>query len=132
VFSVILAAAVLKQRRGKHVSAEMNQHSKIEELLETVIYTRSVPRGYQWDKFRAQFSRVFRVEAVSNTSTVALREVGGDEMASLESETVKYGHESHGTRTRTLLRWREPGTIVNVRPVLSSERTLDINKSAVV
>jgi hypothetical protein len=41
-----------------------------------------------------------RVEAGSNTSTVALRVVGGDEKGSLESETVKYGHESHGIRTR--------------------------------
>jgi hypothetical protein len=31
------------------------------------------------------------VEAGSNTSTVALRVVGGDENGSLESETVKYG-----------------------------------------
>jgi hypothetical protein len=35
------------------------------------------------------------VEAGSNTSTVALRVIGSDEMGSLESETVKYGHESH-------------------------------------
>jgi hypothetical protein len=41
-----------------------------------------------------------RVEAGSNTSTVTLRVVGGDEKGMLESETVKYGHESHGTRTR--------------------------------
>jgi hypothetical protein len=41
-----------------------------------------------------------RVEAGSNTSTVTLRVVGGDEKGSLESETVKYGHESYGTRTR--------------------------------
>jgi hypothetical protein len=40
------------------------------------------------------------VEVGSNTSTIALRVVGGDEKGSLESETVKYGHESHGTRTR--------------------------------
>jgi hypothetical protein len=40
------------------------------------------------------------VEAGSNTSTVTLRVVGDDEKGSLESETVKYGHESHGTRTR--------------------------------
>jgi hypothetical protein len=39
-------------------------------------------------------------EAGSNTSTIALRVVGGDQKGSLESETVKYGHESHGTRTR--------------------------------
>jgi hypothetical protein len=41
-----------------------------------------------------------RVEAGSNTSTVALQVVGGDEKRSFESETVKYGRESHGTRTR--------------------------------
>jgi hypothetical protein len=41
-----------------------------------------------------------RVEAGSNTSTVTLRVVGGDEMESLESETVKYGHKSYGTRTQ--------------------------------
>jgi hypothetical protein len=40
-----------------------------------------------------------RVEAVSNNSTVALRVVGGDEKGSLESETVKYGRESHATQT---------------------------------
>jgi hypothetical protein len=40
------------------------------------------------------------VEAGSNTSTVALRVVGGDENGSLKSETVKYGQESHETRTR--------------------------------
>jgi hypothetical protein len=36
----------------------------------------------------------------TNISTVALRVVGGDENGSLESETVKYGRESQGTRTR--------------------------------
>jgi hypothetical protein len=41
-----------------------------------------------------------RVEEGSNTSTVALRVVGDDEMGSLESETVKYGRDSHGTRFR--------------------------------
>jgi hypothetical protein len=41
-----------------------------------------------------------RVEAGSNTSTVTLRVVGGDEKGGLKPETVKYGHESYGTRTR--------------------------------
>jgi hypothetical protein len=50
---------------------------------------------------RAVIRRVLsRVEAGSNTSTVALRVVGGDEKGSLKSETVKYGRESHGNRTR--------------------------------
>jgi hypothetical protein len=43
---------------------------------------------------------ISRVEAGSNTSTVALLVVGGDKKGSLESETVKYGREFHGTRIR--------------------------------
>jgi hypothetical protein len=39
------------------------------------------------------------MEAGSNTSTVTLRVVVGEEKGSLESETVKYGHEYRGTRT---------------------------------
>jgi hypothetical protein len=45
-----------------------------------------------------------RVKAGSNTSTVALQVVGGDENGILESETAKYGRESHGTQTRPLVR----------------------------
>jgi hypothetical protein len=44
------------------------------------------------------------LEEGSNTSTVTLRVVGGDKKGSLKSETVKYGHESHGTRTQEGLR----------------------------
>jgi hypothetical protein len=59
---------------------------------------RSVPRlhnpSYKYN------SSDTRVEAASNTSTVTLRVVGGDEMGSLKSETVKYGHESQGARNR--------------------------------
>jgi hypothetical protein len=72
------------------------------------------------------------MEAGSNTSTVTLRVVGGDKKGSLESETVKDGRESHGTRTLEWLRWRGPTTIVNDRPVLSSERAPHINKPATV
>jgi hypothetical protein len=36
----------------------------------------------------------------SNSSTVTLLVVGGDKKESLKSETVKYGREYHGTRTR--------------------------------
>jgi hypothetical protein len=64
------------------------------------------------------------VEAGSNTSTVTLRVVGGDEKGSLKSETVKYGHESQGTRTRERLRWKGPAAYTKDRPVLSSERAL--------
>jgi hypothetical protein len=44
--------------------------------------------------------RASRVEEASNNSTVALRVVGDDKKETLESETVKYGRKSHGTRTR--------------------------------
>jgi hypothetical protein len=64
--------------------------------------------------------------------TVTLRVVGVDEKGSYDSETVKYGHESHGTRTRKGLRWRGPGAIVNDRLVLLSQRTPHINKPAIV
>jgi hypothetical protein len=39
---------------------------------------------------------ISKTEAGSNTSTVALRVVGGDEKGSLESETVKYGTSPTG------------------------------------
>jgi hypothetical protein len=70
---------------------------------------------------------VSRVEAGSNTPTITLRVVGGDEKGSLESETVKYGRESHGTRIRKWLRWRGPAVIINDRPVLSLERAPTTN-----
>jgi hypothetical protein len=65
-----------------------------------------------------------RVEAGSNTSTVALRVVEDDEKGSLKYET-KIGREYHGTRE--WLRWRGTAAIVNDRPVLSSERERPIS-----
>jgi hypothetical protein len=62
------------------------------------------------------------MEAGSNTSTVTLQVVGGDEKGSLKSETVKYGYESKGTRTQERLRWRVPAAYTIDRPVLSSDR----------
>jgi hypothetical protein len=44
---------------------------------------------------RTKFIRQFK----TITSTVTLQVVGGDEKGRLEYETVKYGHEPHGTRT---------------------------------
>jgi hypothetical protein len=51
-----------------------------------------------------------------NTSIVTLRVVGGDEKGSLKPETLKYGHECQGTRTRERLRWREPAEYTKDRP----------------
>jgi hypothetical protein len=73
-----------------------------------------------------------RVEAGSNNSTVTQRIVGGDEKGSLKSETVKYGHEVQGTRTRERLRWRGPAAYTKDRPVLSSEKAPHKNKTVTV
>jgi hypothetical protein len=82
---------VSRQRLGKNVPATTDTHVTIEVLLETVFSTRSVQRGYR---------RTIDAEAGSNTSTVTLQVAGDDKKGSLESEIVKYGYESHGTRTR--------------------------------
>jgi hypothetical protein len=63
-----------------------------------------------------------RVETGSNTSTLTLRVVGGNEKVSLESETVKYGRESQGTQTRERLRWQVSAAYTKDTPVLSPER----------
>jgi hypothetical protein len=62
-------------------SVRQQRHATTEELLEEVISKQSVPRFYKRDKSRISV-------------------VGGDEKGSLKSETVKYGRESQGTRTR--------------------------------
>jgi hypothetical protein len=72
------------------------------------------------------------VEAGSNTSTVTLRDVGGDEKGSLKSETVKYGLEPQGTQTRERLLWKGPAEYTKDRPVLSSERAPHRNRTITV
>jgi hypothetical protein len=62
----------------------------MEELLEAVFSARSVSKLYV---YITRSSCDPLVEAGSNTSTVTLRVIGGDEKGSLKSETVKYGHE---------------------------------------
>jgi hypothetical protein len=43
-------------------------------------------------------------------------------MGSLKCETVKYGRETQGARTKERLAWQGPAAYIKVRPVLSSER----------
>jgi hypothetical protein len=58
-----------------------NTHTKISELLEDVFSVRPVLRPY--NKNQLSLPVISRVEARSNTSTVALRVVGDDEKVSL-------------------------------------------------
>jgi hypothetical protein len=44
-------AAIIRQRRGKHVSAAANQNATIEELLEAVFSVRSAPGIYSDEIF---------------------------------------------------------------------------------
>jgi hypothetical protein len=83
----------------------------------------SVPQLYKGDSLKKE------QRGGLNTSTVTLRVVGGDEKGSLESETVKYGLEFQGTRTRERLLWQGPAAYTKDRPVLSSERTPHKNKT---
>jgi hypothetical protein len=52
----------------------------------------------------------------------ACRGPGPPGCGSLESETVKCGRESRGTRIWEWLRWRDPAAIVNDRPILSNRK----------
>jgi hypothetical protein len=70
-------------------------------------------------RFHTEQISIPRVEVGSNTFTVTLRVVGGDEKGSLKSETVKYGRES---RTRESLSWQGPAAYTKDRLVLLSER----------
>jgi hypothetical protein len=81
-----------------------------------------------------QWETVFSVESVERSclknerrSTMTPRVVGGDEKGSLKTETVKYGRDPQGTRTREKLRWRGRAAYTKDRPVLSSERALHEN-----
>jgi hypothetical protein len=69
------------------------------------------------------------VEGGSNTSTVTLRIIEGDEKESLESERVIYGLEFQGAWIRERLRWQEPAAYIKDKPVLSSERAPHKNKT---
>jgi hypothetical protein len=65
---------VAKQELGKNIPAATKTHVAIEELFGAVFYMRSVSCRIQYSVCTAT-----RVEAGSNTSTVTLRVVGGDE-----------------------------------------------------
>jgi hypothetical protein len=72
------------------------------------------------------------VEAGSNTSTVTLRVVGGDEKGSIKSEIVKHGRESQETRTRERLPWQGPSAYTKDKPILLSDREPHKKKTVTV
>jgi hypothetical protein len=72
--------------------------------------------------------------SLNYTLSATLRVVGGDENGSLNSETVKYGHESQGTRTRKRLRWQGPAAYIQTHPLVREEasRKQDRNCQTVI
>jgi hypothetical protein len=81
-----------QQLSSCHMKVATSTHTTLEELLETELSVRSVLSLYIT---KTSYS-LTRVEAGSNTSTVNLRVVGGDEKGSLKSEMVKYGPNPKG------------------------------------
>jgi hypothetical protein len=116
------------QRRGKHGS------TTIELLLETVLRNPLLGSCNSWTT--TMETGVFHMWSVPRsylednwaTSTVTLRVVGGNGKGSLKSETVKYGREYQGIRTRERLRWQGPAACTKDRPVISLERAPHKNK----
>jgi hypothetical protein len=93
---------------------------RMDQLFGVVAYIRFSLASKR--EFIREFNSIIRVEAGSNTSTVTLRVVGGDEKGSLKSETVKYGRASQGTRTPEWMRWLYPAATVNHKPLHTSDR----------
>jgi hypothetical protein len=70
--------SVARQQLGKQVSSATDTQATIEELLRTIFSVRFV-RSCNKRKELVNWCSVSLVEAGSNTSTVNLRIVGGDE-----------------------------------------------------
>jgi hypothetical protein len=94
---------------------------------------RSVQNGFKEDNWGNPVCT--HVETGSNTSTMSLRVVGGNEEGSLKSETVKYRRESQGTRTRERLWWQGPPAYTkDTRPLVreSAPQKQDHNCQTVI
>jgi hypothetical protein len=81
-----------------------------------VVFLCAVRAERIWENTGMGTAFYTRVEAGLNTSTVTLRVVGCDKKESIKSETVKYGREYQGTKTRERLRWQGPTAYKKDRP----------------
>jgi hypothetical protein len=91
----IITWSVARQRLDKHLSAATNKQEIIEEYLEAAFSMRSVLMLYNEDTSRVRSGWTPSVQTGSNSSTVALRVVGGDEMGT-QCLGVKLGHSVPG------------------------------------
>jgi hypothetical protein len=120
-----------RQRRRKHAS------STIQAVFSVL---RGPCRYYMREPVCRNKALDIQCGGGVDTSTMILRVVGGDRKGSLESETVKYGRESHVTRTRKRLRcegqqqlWTtDPSSRQRERPTSTKPQLSDSNKNLVV
>jgi hypothetical protein len=68
--------------------------------MDSDVFSIGLTQGYICAGQYEVYITFSRAQVGSNTSTVALLVVQGDKNGSLDSEIVKYGRESHGTRTK--------------------------------
>jgi hypothetical protein len=73
--------AIATHQQGKHVSLATDSQAATKEMLETVFSMRFVASLCKEavENVKSNRIRVFRMEAGSNTSTLALRAIGGAE-----------------------------------------------------
>jgi hypothetical protein len=121
-------AVIARQCHSKHVSVATDTDATAKDVVFSLQSTWSL---YKEDQLNNSV-KMTRVEAGSNTSTVTLRVIGGDEKGSLNSETVKYGHETKGTQTQKGMHWRGQVGYTRDRPVLPSERVPHKNRTVIV
>jgi hypothetical protein len=62
----VFYVTVARQQLSKCISAAMNQHATIEELLEVVFSMQSLPRLYNEDQQQLQFSHELQVSSGSS------------------------------------------------------------------
>jgi hypothetical protein len=109
------------KRQTRHLIRESVSHQQIRNCLTVIQIWLYAPYGcfIPRQTGRLTVGRNIRLRPRLNR-----RSSGPPGLRILESERVKCGHESCGTRTWEWLRWRKPAPIVNDRPILSSERML--------
>jgi hypothetical protein len=113
VCHIVARPAVSRQRLRKHVPAATDTHAAIEILLEMVCYTPW--KGVIRRTIEARIGTLFLGDINTGISPQSLVES--------ESEGVKCGHESRGTRTWEWLRWRGAAAIVTASVQLENKIT---------
>jgi hypothetical protein len=108
----------------------------MKELLEAVFSVTSDPRLYAGTRIGAVVWKIATLGALNawgyNWATLFVGESGLPGWENVKIDSVRYGYEPRGIRTRERLRWRGPAAIVNYTPVLSSESVPHTNKPVIV